>query len=124
MGAGNATRTKHTPGPWVVGVTVDRADAHLLGWPVFRLRDLENPDPEGSEVQANANLIAAAPDMRVACELADEALRLCLRYFMDTGRQPEPEDLTDAQTALALALGKHPNPKKARAKLAKARGES
>ena len=57
--------TQHTPGPWIVGVTVDRAYGE---WPVFRLRDMNDADPDGAEVQANARLIAAAPDLLAACE--------------------------------------------------------
>ena len=66
--------TQHTPGPWIVGVTVDRAYGE---WPVFRLRDMNDADPDGAEVQANARLIAAAPDLLAACEAARAALETC-----------------------------------------------
>ncbi len=56
---------KHTPGPWIVGISED-----FSGWPMFRLRDMENSDPNAREAQANARLIAAAPDLLAACESA------------------------------------------------------
>lgn len=52
----------HTPGPWIVGITVDQ------GWPVFRLRDLGDPDANGTEVLANRRLIATAPELLEACK--------------------------------------------------------
>ena len=53
---------EHTPGPWVVGITIDG-----LGWPTYRLRDMNDPHDK-KECQANARLIAAAPDLLEACE--------------------------------------------------------
>lgn len=100
---GEMGSVKHTPGPWVVGVTVDRTHGD---WPVFRLRGLEDPNPDGAEVQANANLIAAAPDLLAALEAMD-------RYFFieDHTEDGDPE----AYRALY---------EQARAALAKARGDA
>ncbi len=60
---------KHTPGDWIVGVTVGKD-----GWPVFRLRDMKDPDPDGEEVKADRKLIEAAPALLAAIErLMDES---------------------------------------------------
>ena len=51
----------HTPGPWTVGVYIDYR--YGTPWPVFRLKLLEDPDPQGQEVQANRRLMEAAPEL-------------------------------------------------------------
>lgn len=55
----NTQTTKHTPGPW----TIDEPGSRLItfhGIPVAKA--LDNCDTK-EEIQANARLIAAAPDM-------------------------------------------------------------
>ncbi len=49
----------HTPGQWQVGISFDNEWV----WPVFRLANLNDPNPDGQEVKANARLIAAAPEL-------------------------------------------------------------
>ena len=64
----------HLLAPWVVGVTVDYT--YEKPWPVFRLRDLTNTDPDGDEVQAKRRLIEASPDLLAACKLAVKTVAL------------------------------------------------
>jgi hypothetical protein len=58
--------SEHTPGPWIVdydGNICAGPDKHLLAYVV--------PDPTwGIDAEANARLIAAAPDLLAACEIA------------------------------------------------------
>lgn len=66
--------SKHTPGPWVVDALVDGYDIHA---PVARCHIATASDPEmvwgaiGRE--ADARLIAAAPEMLAALELIESA---------------------------------------------------
>ena len=106
---------KHTPGPWRFELRGMIENA-LGGWIATSLDILDADgelvaripgpigDPQGERDHADARLIAAAPDMLAACEalvLADEI-----------------GNPTDATLILEEALGK------ARAAIAKARGES
>ena len=57
--------TKHTPGPWSIEQTSTLfALASPDGFPVLRLRSGMIP------VEANARLIAAAPELLAACQRA------------------------------------------------------
>ncbi len=83
--------TKHTPGPWVVRgqgtpllCVTDHDSAYIVDrftLPSFR------PDEER---EANARLIAAAPDLLVACKMAAERLHRFAGSFPRT-----PGDLLD-----------------------------
>lgn len=85
---------RHTPGPWFFG---DQATSGALM--VF--------DEEGSEIaqvlpstaEADARLIAAAPDYFAA---ADEVLRISIKH-MQRDMNRIPADLRDAITKLADA---------------------
>jgi hypothetical protein len=95
------TMTKHTPGPWAVD---GRADHHLLvGAPGRRLRQvvaevplvvggLADPTPEA---EANARLIAAAPDLLAACRDVLE--------FLDNGTPLHPGSLLHQEVEAAVA---------------------
>lgn len=66
-----ATKVQHTPGPWTVG-RINHVDGEIVdsagGAICFRTYGSDG------EAKANANLIAAAPDLLAACRDADEAL--------------------------------------------------
>lgn len=91
-----------TPGPWVKnGLFVDGAD----GSAIFTGLGYEaNNTPSGYDVcEANARLIAAAPDMYDAlwevCELSD-------RNLTEAGRTPECQRVYDlCRAALSKAEG-------------------
>lgn len=61
--------TKHTPGPWRAEWTTRRAEGEERGWHVFEEENtddgmlIELPDQYGDNHEANARLIAAAPEL-------------------------------------------------------------
>ena len=73
--------SKHTPGPWVVGPVDDTVVTHLGADGVRR--EVAQIDGNYNEpdlwpvMEANARLIAAAPDVA-------EALKACLNYIEST----------------------------------------
>jgi hypothetical protein len=67
--AGNATKLKATPGPW--RVDIDDQDG-CIGYYLENTQGAEGPD----EAEANARLIAAAPELLEACEA-------CMEEFND-----------------------------------------
>jgi len=68
--------TKHTQGKWIVGIS------YLNDWPVYRIRDMQNPgDP--IEVNANARLIASAPELLAALGKLEEYASLTLGEISD-----------------------------------------
>lgn len=63
---------KHTPGPWLAsGTIVDAGDVHADGARVAKCWTSTFAPPR-EESAANANLIAAAPDLLAACKLWDQ----------------------------------------------------
>ena len=103
---------KHTPGPWEANAgRVTRFVPELEGGPVTETVAICSGDCEGSPI-ANARLIAAAPELKAACE-ANVELHIhaseCTECDID-GQCAEGErllkralDLRDA--ALALVRG-------------------
>lgn len=65
-----ATKTAHTPGPWALEANEVRAGdnliADVMGGEGTRFID----DKDNTECLANARLIAAAPELLEACEIA------------------------------------------------------
>ena len=64
---------KHTPGPWRFDGIEDgemRLSAESWGW--FARVCIEVDEAPSNEGQANARLIAAAPDLLAALEMADK----------------------------------------------------
>ncbi len=99
--------TEHTPGPWKKcgGGTPRYTAVHSAkGYIVFqmadRVMDKERgeplPAPDYHEQQANARLIAAAPDLLAACEAS-------LKMFDHTIGRPL---VTDEQKLLKAAIAK------------------
>jgi len=84
--------TKHTPGPWFV-----RGPYIVAGiWDIELVTHVEPQNRDlASEWKANANLIAAAPDLLKACLLMDAA---------KTERQVD-KSLDAARAAIAKAKG-------------------
>lgn len=78
----------HTPGPWIAkrpekllwaGPTGQFVVIGISGGHEFLICQNDHPDVRGADMvesQANARLIAAAPDLLAACEAALERLRL------------------------------------------------
>lgn len=70
---------KHTPGPWVVGPIDDTVVTHLgkdgVRYEVAAIDGDYNDPTNWPIMEANARLIAAAPDMLEALEKAKETIR-------------------------------------------------
>ena len=104
-------KTKHTPGPWVIGAGYGRYKTEITGpgravGGVWTRRDAGalsderriEDDPEGI---ANARLIAAAPELLEALEAMNEAFRVDQTRF--TAAQADAVRKMDA--AIARATG-------------------
>jgi len=98
--------TKHTPGPWEQG-TQTRGSTTLVarietGFAVAEMRNVHFRE----EAEANARLIAAAPELLEALQLAYSVLMDCIPdadcdlYKRDARRK--------ARAAIAKAIGKAP----------------
>lgn len=90
--------SKPTPGPWVVGETIDMR----TNWPVFRLRDMANP-ADREEVEADRRLIEAAPDLLEACQLVQSALVSYRDRLAEMGCESWIGSDVDAAVAAAIA---------------------
>lgn len=65
----------HTPGPWEVnGYAIEAVDETDPTWSIF-IASVEDIDDEYGNTDANARLIAAAPELLEACEVAKAALK-------------------------------------------------
>lgn len=91
---------KHTPGPWKVGRLPLRLEVDENPIPLIYTHDggleiaqVRTSAPEPGEREANARLIAAAPDLLAACKAA-----------LDMGDEFEAEKMIRA--AIAKAEGK------------------
>ncbi|GEM_PF-2342965 len=100
-----ATASAHTEGPWTI-INRDAAEPRIGGWlrpnEFGLVATVANETDGTAERQANARLIAAAPDLLEACEAAlwdltfdapeaweDEATRI-LRRAIDGAKGEEP----------------------------------
>lgn len=101
---------KHTPGPWVaktrktiygfaneVWMFIGKTEPRATGYAYFDIQPYSRPE----EAEANARLIASAPDLLAACKQFAAAMR--------KGEKPELlwliEALHVADAAVALAEG-------------------
>ena len=100
------TDTKHTPGPWVIsGSSIWNPDTHRAIY-ASGGKAINQRDEEG---QANAALIAAAPDLLAALE-ALEARAVEMRKLINPKTWSDLENMAtveiiNARAALALAKG-------------------
>lgn len=89
--------TKHTPGPWTAaGHGQVIAHARLPAWRT--LADVYGVHGDEEQADADARLIAAAPDLLAACEHVRDTIREFLPTVMS-------EDLTAIEAAIAKAKG-------------------
>lgn len=74
-----APKSPHTPGPWRKARSQDRLNSHDIGIACDGVQTVfaecyaefwAKGDVRPSECEANANLIASAPDLLAACEAA------------------------------------------------------
>ena len=69
------TKAQHTPGPWKLGkrlpegsISIDADDHQMLATCVWVMSDAEFLGETSPECEANAHLIAAAPELLAALE--------------------------------------------------------
>lgn len=89
----------YTKEQWIIGVTYDN------GWPVFRLRDMEDPK-NPLEVQADADLMQAAPELLKACKKMMEAWIQPTARSMHQLRTDMDKAYEQAKSAISTAEGK------------------
>ena len=76
-----ATKAAHTPGPWIVAPGIENKQVLVIGSPQVvsgplaevrlpHYHNLGSPQLRQEEREANAHLIAAAPEMLEACSYA------------------------------------------------------
>lgn len=108
---------EHTPGPWTFDLFEDKSPSEFSVRNEHGLAVAFVPAIEWAEWVANARLIAAAPDLLAACEMAlDELIPLTVRVaFPLTSSPPEVEAAAECVRAIQREL---------RAAIAKARGET
>lgn len=100
--------SKHTPGPWTYHGDDSRpahprtvsGESRILGY----IQRGANPK-EMAEFHANATLIAAAPDLLVACEGLLEYAGADLSAIDDRGESLLEEAIAKARLAVAKAKG-------------------
>lgn len=91
----SAGRAKHTPGPWLAEcrcgdwLVVSEFDTYAIAYP--------NP-PRGAEIEANARLIAAAP------EILEALIGLRERFGSSIHESGDALDRADAAIAKAVFL--------------------
>jgi hypothetical protein len=83
---------KHTPGPWTYYPESDSSCSAIVAPGAFVCEFIESPN------EANARLIAAAPDLL-------EALEDCLRVVEFLASDSCPTTIQNAKAALAKATG-------------------
>ena len=114
--AGDLNETSHTPGPWIVDYSGPAriAIADTMGNEVA----LCSMQCEcGDTDEANARLIASAPELLAALEHAAKLARIELEQFLEDGWQPESmavaairQNLAVYETAVAKAKGEISTP--------------
>jgi hypothetical protein len=91
--------TAHTPGPWHIGM---KPGPMIYGSDSSQVADLRGDLLDRGEAQANARLIAAAPDLLAAISRAVEFMRA---NYSD---EDMPDILPAARAAIAKATGVTP----------------
>lgn len=98
-----ATKTTFTPGPWEVNCDhfIEAGNGTLICDPHIE------PDGDPPELEANARLIAAAPDLLAACERA-LGLAAIERSQPEAWRDDDSTTLEMLRAAIAKAIGSTP----------------
>jgi len=111
------SESKHTPGPWEVA-----RGCELTGYPFYAICGMSGDEKRDYEtLEANRHLIAAAPDLLEALEWAmktiDDLVKQICNHEKRFGRIP-------IGGMGAADIGPWIDPSKARAAIAKARGQA
>ena len=100
------SETKHTPGPWTNGVMVGVSGAHKAG---LDLAFITSPlESRRAECEANARLIAAAPDLLESLQLAVEYLAEWHSELPEHVGDNEPGVMAKFHAVIAAATGATP----------------
>lgn len=91
----------HTPGPWTCGETYGRPPKVMVCSPVVPICMVGNVNVNQEGVEANARLIAAAPEL--LANLQD--LIKCLRAGQLGDISPLMDEIFDSEAAIAKAAG-------------------
>lgn len=90
----------HTPGPWETHHSHD-----VTGYPCFYIHGLSGDQKrDEATLMANTRLIAAAPDLLEAAQLAESVL--ARGKWLDTSPDPEAVALRALRAAIAKAIGR------------------
>lgn len=110
------TEAKHTPGPWTIDADHDddwscyhddagtscakqiHADGRLVAFAAYHTHKLFGTKKEDAELQANARLISAAPEML-------EALNLCRQHMYEHASNTPDDAFEKLCAAIAKATG-------------------
>ena len=93
-------QTNHTPGPWDVIPARGKMLPHLMGADHSRIALLDDCHAAENERQANARLIAAAPDLLEALENAANQIKALDEDY------DQRSAYLDAMAAIAKATGR------------------
>jgi hypothetical protein len=97
------SEAKHTPGPWDYSAKLSASENHR-GFRIWEhgdswvLADVMPMDEDGKQGEANARLIAAAPELL-------EALKTCLLIVEHLAAESAPTTIAEARAAIAKATG-------------------
>lgn len=94
--------TKFTPGPWRQTLPDDTAIVGADGWPVCETGVHQDYDEHFERMEADARLIAAAPELFMALQWAMQFVP----YPHAVGSQDYAEGFTAKRTAALSALAK------------------
>jgi hypothetical protein len=104
LGARDVPEQQHTPGPWTI--------THPYAWKC-EIRSAKRfignagrADETREEMEANARLIAAAPDLLQACEEAQATLALIAHDVQDDERENKIASVVHTQAELREAIRK------------------
>lgn len=107
------TQNKHTPGPWVIDpdeTTMAGPGVYADGFGYVAVGAGSSYADRAAEERANVSLIAAAPDLLEALEVASGAMACALQTYVcaDHGLDPcsDREKLQRAATIAGTALAK------------------
>lgn len=91
---------EHSAGPWLTFDDPEADAAYLVDINNHPVLDAIEPATRN----ANRRLAEAAPLLLKGCHEGYEALMKCVRYLLGSGPQPQPKDVSGAQSAMYKAL--------------------
>jgi hypothetical protein len=96
--------TKHTPGPWSLFPMETGWYVNQQGGPGY-VGTMHTASHRAAECEANARLIAAAPELLEALEIARNGLRWYQETYHDAVNGCDDEAMAQIDAAIAKAVG-------------------